>query len=108
MSTTLPEAHASHELEFARQVLRDEARAVAAMADHLGQPFSNAVDLVVACAHAGGTILVSGLGKSGLVGAKIAATFSSLGLAAHAVHPSEAFHGDLGRFRSTDTVICIS
>jgi arabinose-5-phosphate isomerase len=53
-------------------------------------------------------VLVTGLGKSGLIGGKIAATLSSLGVPAHSVHPSEAAHGDLGRFRSCDTVIALS
>ncbi|QKK08240.1 MAG: SIS domain-containing protein [Planctomycetota bacterium] len=56
----------------------------------------------------GGTVLVTGLGKSGLIGAKISATLASLGIPSHPVHPAEAAHGDLGRFRRTDTVICLS
>lgn len=96
------------ELAFAQGILRAEAAAVGAMADALGPDFSRAVDLLVRCAEAGGNVLVTGLGKSGLVGAKISATLSSLGIPSHPVHPSEAAHGDLGRFRSTDTVICIS
>jgi arabinose-5-phosphate isomerase len=94
------------------QVLAAQARALLAASGWLAGPgeadFARAVELVVACADAGGTVLVSGLGKSGLVGAKIAATLSSLGIPAHAVHPSEAAHGDLGRFRPQDTVICLS
>ena len=96
------------ELAFARSLLRDEARALDAAADALTPAFSAAVDLIVKCAEAGGTLLVTGLGKSGLVGAKISATFASMGITSHNVHPSEAAHGDLGRFRPTDTVICIS
>lgn len=96
------------ELELARDVLREQASALSDMADLLGEEFSRAVDTIVACADAGGTVLVTGLGKSGLVGAKISATLASLGIPSHAVHPSEAAHGDLGRFRPTDTVIAIS
>lgn len=96
------------ELEFARTILEAEAGAVRSLAQNLGEPFSRAVDLIVACAAAGGTVLVTGLGKSGLVGAKISATFASLGIPSHSVHPSEAAHGDLGRFRQSDTVIAIS
>jgi arabinose-5-phosphate isomerase len=70
--------------------------------------FVEAVTLICTCADSGGTVLVTGLGKSGLVGAKISATMASLGIPSHGVHPSEAAHGDLGRFRATDTVICIS
>lgn len=99
---------AESELSFACGVLRDEAAGLSHLADRLDSEFIKGVDLIVRCAQAGGNVLVSGLGKSGLVGAKIAATLSSLGIPSHSVHPSEAFHGDLGRFRSCDTVICIS
>lgn len=99
------------ELAYARAVLKAEAAAIAGLVHAAledGDAFTNAVDLITGCAEAGGTVLVSGLGKSGLVGAKISATLSSLGIASHAVHPAEAAHGDLGRFRKNDTVICIS
>jgi arabinose-5-phosphate isomerase len=96
------------ELAFARSVLEAEAKAIENLAASLGEPFTRAVDLIVKCADSGGTVLITGLGKSGLVGAKVSATMSSLGIPSHPVHPSEAAHGDLGRFRTTDTVICIS
>lgn len=96
------------ELHFARGVVRDQSEALAHLAGILGADFTLAVDLIVSCAEAGGTLMVCGLGKSGLVGAKISATLASLGIPSHSVHPSEAAHGDLGRFRHTDTVICIS
>ncbi|HZW08428.1 MAG TPA: KpsF/GutQ family sugar-phosphate isomerase [Phycisphaerales bacterium] len=101
-------AQGSDELAFARAVLRHEADAIAAVAANLDEQFGEAVSLLEACAEAGGSVLVTGMGKSGLIGAKIAATLSSLGIAAHAVHPAEAAHGDLGRFRPSDTVICLS
>lgn len=87
------------------QVLRDLSAWIAGPGS---ADFERAVGLVADCADSGGTVLVSGLGKSGLVGAKVAATMSSLGITAHAVHPSEAAHGDLGRFRPQDTVVCLS
>ena len=96
------------ELAFVARVLRHEAEAVAALAEHADERYARAVDLVVACADAGGSVLVSGLGKSGLIGAKISATLSSLGIASHAVHPTEAVHGDLGRFRASDLAVCLS
>ncbi|HEX2837073.1 MAG TPA: KpsF/GutQ family sugar-phosphate isomerase [Phycisphaerales bacterium] len=96
------------ELAFAQSVLRAEAAAVADLAASLGPPFTRAVDLIVKCAESGGTVQVSGLGKSGHVGAKISATLASLGIPSHPVHPSEAAHGDLGRFRPTDLAVCIS
>jgi arabinose-5-phosphate isomerase len=96
------------ERAFVEGVLRDEADAVAGLIPVLGESFHRAVSLLETCADSGGTVLVTGLGKSGLVGAKIAATMSSLGIPAHAVHPAEAAHGDLGRFRPVDTVVCLS
>lgn len=102
------------ELRFAQRILTREALAVTALADalsdgaDLGEPFVQAVDLLQSCADSGGSVVVTGLGKSGLVGQKISATLASLGIPSHAVHPTEAAHGDLGRFRPTDTVICLS
>jgi arabinose-5-phosphate isomerase len=98
----------ARERDFAQGVLRAEAQVVGDLAAALGEPFHQAVDLLERCADSGGTVLVTGLGKSGLIGAKISATLASLGIPSHAVHPSEAAHGDLGRFRLTDTVICLS
>lgn len=99
---------AAQEIAFIRSILEEEAAAVSGLARSAGEAFCQACSLIEACAAAGGTVLVSGLGKSGLVGAKIAATFSSLGIAAHAVHPTEAAHGDLGRFRASDVALCLS
>lgn len=94
------------------ETLRSQARALDRLADAVAGPqaraFSEAVDLIIRRTERGGTFLVSGLGKSGLVGQKIAATFASLGIPSHSVHPSEAAHGDLGRFRESDTVLCLS
>ncbi len=102
--------HANHasEQDFARDTIREQARAVLGLVDHVGPSFHKAVDLICTAANAGGSVLVTGLGKSGLVGAKIAATMSSVGIPAHVVHPTEAAHGDLGRFRAADVVIAIS
>ena len=103
-----PKDQRSGERRLLEQVLREEAAAVEHLADILGQEFHDAVDLISACSGAGGTVLVSGLGKSGLIGAKLSATLASLGIPSHPVHPTEAAHGDLGRFRPTDAAICIS
>lgn len=106
-----PESPIAGELEFASAVLRAEAAAVGGLVEAAvarGDSFQRAVSLIVHCAETGGTVLVSGLGKSGLVGSKISATLASLGIPSHSVHPAEAAHGDLGRFRPNDTVICIS
>lgn len=99
---------APDEVAFAQGVLRAEAAVVADLASSLGTPFTRAVDLIVQCAESGGTVQVSGLGKSGHVGAKVSATLASLGIPSHPIHPSEAAHGDLGRFRPTDLAVCIS
>ena len=96
------------EREFVAAALRHEAASVAALADGIGAGFHKAVDLLVDCAQTGGTVLITGMGKSGLVGAKMSATMASLGIPAHSVHPSEAAHGDLGKFRKQDVVIAIS
>lgn len=103
-----PDASRGDELAYIRSVLRDEARAIEAIGDRVDGAFTRACDLIEACAGQGGTVLVSGLGKSGHVGAKISATMASLGITSHAVHPTEAAHGDLGRFRSKDAVVCLS
>jgi len=96
------------ERAFVARVFRHEGDAVARLGETLDGRYTKAVDLIVACADAGGTVLVSGLGKSGHIGAKMSATMASLGLPSHAVHPTEAAHGDLGRFRSSDLAICLS
>jgi len=96
------------EQEFGAEVLRAQADAIRRVADLLDHAFDDAVDLLAACTGSGGTVIVTGLGKSGLIGAKISATLSSLGVPSHSVHPSEAAHGDLGRFRPSDTVIALS
>jgi arabinose-5-phosphate isomerase len=107
--TAPPTEQAAHgELKLVREVLRAEAEAVAQLAEAAGAEYARAISLIERCAETGGTVLVTGLGKSGLVGAKIAATLSSLGIPSHAVHPTEAAHGDLGRFRLTDVALCLS
>ena len=88
-------------LAEAEAVRRTAARAAGEDAEH----WRNAVTLLDACT---GHVMVSGMGKSGLVGAKIAATMSSLGLPADFMHPSEAVHGDLGRLRAGDVAVLIS
>lgn len=101
-------AKMADERAFIVGVLRHEAQAVAALAEQADDRYTHAVDLICACADAGGTVLVSGLGKSGHIGAKISATMASLGITSHPVHPTEAVHGDLGRFRPHDLAVCLS
>jgi arabinose-5-phosphate isomerase len=92
-------------LEFGRSVIRDEARALDALAESLGAPFTKAVEMILA---ANGKLIVSGLGKSGHIGRKIAATFASTGTAATFLHLAEAMHGDLGMAGVGDVAILIS
>jgi arabinose-5-phosphate isomerase len=91
--------------DFGRSVLHDEARALDALADSLGEPFERAVSLIIDCQ---GKLIVSGLGKSGHVGRKIAATFASTGTTATFLHLAEAIHGDLGMAAKGDVAILIS
>jgi len=95
----------SRAIAMAQRVLAIEAEAVGALAARLGAEFRRAVDLVLA-SH--GRVIVSGIGKSGHVARKIAATMSSTGTAAYFVHAAEAVHGDLGMIASDDVVIAIS
>ena len=92
-------------LEFGRAILHDEARALDALADSLGEGFERAIRLILEC---GGKLIVSGLGKSGHVGRKIAATFASTGTTATFLHLAEAIHGDLGMAAKGDVAILIS
>src|SRR6202045_1599578 len=90
-------------------VVRIEAEALHALADRIAGPmaraFAQAVDLVFCCA---GRVVVTGMGKSGLIARKIAATFSSTGSPALYLHPVEALHGDLGMIVSGDVVLALS
>ncbi len=92
-------------LEFGREILHDEARALDALADGLGDDFTRAIDLIL---EARGKLIVGGLGKSGHVARKIAATFASTGTTATFMHLAEAIHGDLGIAAKDDVAILIS
>lgn len=88
-----------------RTILQQEAEAIRMISDRLDENFSRAVELMRSCT---GKIIVSGMGKSGIIGQKIAATLSSTGTTAVFLHPAEAAHGDLGVVSESDTVICLS
>lgn len=92
-------------LAAAQRVLRIESEAIAAAIDRLDQRFAEAVELILACE---GRVIVAGMGKSGLIGRKIAATFASLGTPSMFVHPADAMHGDLGMIRPQDLVLLLS
>jgi arabinose-5-phosphate isomerase len=92
-------------LETARRVLRIEAEAVGELIHRLDAQFERAVELLLACK---GRVVVIGMGKSGLIGRKIAATFSSTGTPSVFLHPAEAVHGDLGMLMRDDLVLAVS
>lgn len=92
-------------LELARKVLRTEAAAILGLVERIDATFDRAVQLLYEC-H--GRVIVTGMGKSGLICRKIAATLSSTGTSAWFLHPAEALHGDLGAIRDNDVVIALS
>jgi arabinose-5-phosphate isomerase len=92
-------------LEIARRVLRIEAEAIAGLIDRLDERFGTAVEILLGCR---GRVVVTGMGKSGLIGRKIAATLSSTGTPAVFLHPAEALHGDMGILVRGDVLLSIS
>jgi arabinose-5-phosphate isomerase len=92
-------------LRRARSVLSTEASAIAALEANVGDAFVSAVQTML---NAKGRVVVTGIGKSGHVGRKLAATLASTGTPAFFVHPAEASHGDLGMISSEDVVIALS
>jgi arabinose-5-phosphate isomerase len=95
----------STSIERGKQVIRIEAEALEALALRIDDHFAAAVDLIF---NSTGRVIVTGMGKSGLVARKIVATMNSTGTAAVFLHPSDAVHGDLGMVREEDVVICLS
>jgi arabinose-5-phosphate isomerase len=92
-------------LALARKVLQTEAAAILALVDRLDERFDRAVQLLRNCR---GRVIVTGMGKSGIICRKIAATLASTGTPAHFLHPAEAIHGDLGVIQSEDVVVALS
>ena len=90
---------------IARQVLRTESLAVEGLIDQLDESFDSAVEILASCQ---GRVVCSGMGKSGLIMKKVAATFSSTGTPALFLHPAEAVHGDLGMLTDGDVVLAAS
>ncbi len=95
---------AARRQERAAQVIRQEAKAVAGLEHHLSGEFDRAVEAILGCR----SVVVTGMGKAGLVGNKISATLASTGTPSFGLHPGEALHGDLGRIRPEDLVLCLS
>lgn len=92
-------------LAFARGVLRVEADALARLVDRLDESIARAAELIRRC---DGGVIVTGMGKAGLVGRKLAATLASTGTRSYPLHPAEAVHGDMGRVRTGDVVVALS
>ena len=97
--------HVKEDLTGARQVILEEAEALKQLADGLTPEFSKAVEVIL---QTEGRVVVSGMGKSGHIGRKVAATFASTGTPAQFVHPAEASHGDLGMLTKGDAALVFS
>ena len=89
----------------AREVIEIEAQALRDLAKKIDGNFSNAVDIII---HCKGRVIVTGMGKTGIIGRKIAATLSSTGTPSLWMHSAEAVHGDLGQVTKNDVLIVIS
>ncbi|MFO7598642.1 MAG: KpsF/GutQ family sugar-phosphate isomerase [Candidatus Desulfacyla sp.] len=92
-------------IEQAKEVLKIEAQSILDLAERVGPPFEKAVDIIV---QAKGRVILTGMGKSGLVGRKISATLNSTGTSSLFLHPAEAIHGDLGMVTPDDVILAIS
>ena len=93
------------DFSLANRVFRTESAAILALADRLDDRFVRAIQLLFECK---GRVIVTGMGKSGIISRKIAATLSSTGTPAFFLHPAEAFHGDLGVIQADDVVVALS
>jgi arabinose-5-phosphate isomerase len=90
---------------IAKEVFKIEAREIANLANNLTVEFEKAVEAILKCR---GKLIISGMGKSGIIGKKIAATMASTGTPSFFLHPGEAYHGDLGMIERDDIVLLIS
>ena len=93
------------DLALARKVLQTEAEAILALVNRLDDRFEDAIRILLDCR---GRVIVTGMGKSGIIARKIAATLSSTGTPAFFLHPAEAIHGDLGALQSDDVILALS
>ena len=98
-------AHKGDRLARAAEVIRLEAQTIAGLIERLDGRFDEAVERILACR---GLVIVTGMGKAGLVGAKLSATLASTGTPSLSLHPVEAMHGDLGRIRPDDLVLVLT
>ena len=92
-------------LKIAQDSLAVESNALLQLSQRLGEDFNQVVNLILACE---GRLVIGGIGKSGLIGKKMVATFASTGTPSFFLHPTEAFHGDLGMLKPIDIVMLIS
>jgi arabinose-5-phosphate isomerase len=93
------------DLDYARGVIRAEAEAINSVVKIVDAAFARAAEMIYNC-H--GSVILSGIGKAGIIGRKISATLASTGTPSHFLHPAEAVHGDLGRLRKNDIIIVLS
>jgi len=93
------------DLEYAREVIKAEADAIGSVTHIVDASFGRAAEMIYNC---GGSCIVSGIGKAGIIAQKISATLASTGTPSHYLHPAEAIHGDLGRLRKDDVVMVLS
>lgn len=105
VQSTLSDADAAVILDYGRDILQQEGNALLTQMDRLNEDFSKAVGFLLKCR---GKVVVSGIGKAGLIGQKIVATFSSTGTPSHFLHPAEAAHGDLGVVSQKDVLLILS
>ena len=92
-------------IKIGKEVIRKEAESILLLKEKIDSTFVKAVDAIY---HSKGRVIISGMGKSGIIGRKIASTLTSTGIAAFFLHPAESVHGDLGMVHKDDVVICIS
>ncbi|MHC4842271.1 MAG: KpsF/GutQ family sugar-phosphate isomerase [Planctomycetota bacterium] len=93
------------DLNYARNVIKAESEGIESVSHIVNADFENAVEMIYNCS---GSVIISGIGKAGIIGQKFSATLASTGTPSHFLHPAEAVHGDLGRLRKTDIVIVLS
>ncbi|PIQ85690.1 MAG: KpsF/GutQ family sugar-phosphate isomerase [Candidatus Omnitrophica bacterium CG11_big_fil_rev_8_21_14_0_20_45_26] len=93
------------DIQLGKQVLRSEARAIQSLISHVNRDFEKAVDLIKRCED---RVIITGMGKPGIIGRKIAATLASTGTPSLFLHPAEAVHGDLGMVTKEDVIVAIS
>ena len=93
------------DLDYAKKVIQSEGRAIESMVPIIDSAFAQASEMVFSCA---GSVIVTGIGKAGIIGQKISATLASTGTPSHFLHPAEAIHGDLGRLQKNDIVLVLS